>query len=70
MTTLTMPVRLATAYAPPTTSRAALNADCLAAIIAGRALPESVRPAAFGGCAPSTAREGIERALYGRAAAH
>ena len=66
------PLTARTATAPglaytPSTSRAALNAECLRSILAGLPLPEAVRPPVTPAPRPATARQGIEWMVSGGA---
>jgi len=56
----------ATIYAPPGPERDALLAECIGSILAGRPLPEAVRPRAAAVERPASVYVGISRILAGR----
>jgi hypothetical protein len=59
----------AISYTPSTgRDRQALIAECISSILAGRPLPEGLRPHATPVSRPATVAEGIRRILSGRAA--
>ena len=63
----TLATQIAVASLTPPKSRAELNAECLALILAGRPLPEGIAPRPYGAPSVATTREGIEWTLGGAA---
>jgi hypothetical protein len=58
----------ATPFAPPSPeARAALTAECIAAIISGRRMPEAACPRAWSAACPESVQAGIERIVRGPA---
>ena len=62
MATTVAPSPIAAALTPPQ-SRDALNAECIALMLAGKPLPEGIAPRPRAAPRPTSVREGVERIL-------